>query len=116
MFEHYRRPLAPRKIFIHRILFCASLMLLLTIFSLTIGILGYHYFAQLSWIDSLLNAAMILSGMGEISELTSFEAKLFASFYAIFAGTLFLVGIGILIAPVFHRFLHKFHLEGKNSN
>lgn len=77
------------------------------------GVLGYHNFEGLSWIDSLLNASMILGGMGLVTTLQNTAGKLFASLYALFSGTIFLVTVGILISPIFHRFLHKFHLERK---
>ena len=75
------------------------------------GILGYHYFGRLSWIDALLNASMILTGMGPVNRLDTDAAKLFASFYALFSGVAFLTFVGVLFAPVYHRFLHRFHLS-----
>jgi hypothetical protein len=79
--------------------------------SLAIGAAGYHELAGLGWVDSLLNAAMILTGMGPVSPLSGTGAKLFAAGYALFSGVVFLVGVGIVITPLFHRFLHRFHLE-----
>ncbi|HEX2385616.1 MAG TPA: hypothetical protein VHL99_03580, partial [Candidatus Binatia bacterium] len=79
--------------------------------SLAIGILGYHFIDDLPWIDSLLNASMILGGMGPIDPIKTTAAKIFASFYALYAGLVVLVAAGIIFAPVFHRFLHRFHLE-----
>ena len=78
---------------------------------LIIGILGYHFIAELEWIDALLNAAMILTGMGEIDPLTSNGAKIFASLYALFSGIVFLTAAGAILAPMFHRVLQRFHLE-----
>jgi hypothetical protein len=72
---------------------------------------GYHYFGELSWLDALLNASMILSGMGPVNELRTTAGKLFATFYALFSGVAFITIVGVLFAPVIHRFLHKFHLE-----
>lgn len=95
MFENSRRPLASKKIFFHRILICAALAGALTSVSLFIGILGYHYFENLSWLDSLLNASMILTGMGPVNEVKTVGGKIFASFYAIFAGTFYLVTASI---------------------
>ncbi len=80
-------------------------------FSLGIGTVGYHIYARLPWIDSLLNASMILTGMGPVDHLDSDSAKLFAAFYALFSGVAFLTFVGVLFAPIYHRFLHKFHLE-----
>lgn len=78
--------------------------------SLTIGMLGYHFLENLSWLDSLLNASMILGGMGPVNALKTDVGKRFASFYALYSGIILPVSVGILIAPIFHRFLHRFHL------
>lgn len=115
MFEHHKQPLATREVFIKRMVKCAALAVVIAGVSLLIGILGYHYFEQLSWIDSLLNASMILSGMGPVVILKTSLGKLFASFYALFSGMVFLVTVGIIIAPIVHRFLHIFHVEGSKS-
>ncbi|MDZ4406191.1 hypothetical protein [Prosthecobacter sp.] len=79
--------------------------------ALAIGVLGYHFIAGFGWIDSLLNASMILGGMGPVNELTSDEAKLFASFYALFSGLVLISVMGIVLAPAAHRALHLFHLD-----
>ena len=82
--------------------------------SLLLGILGYHFVARFSWIDSLLDASMILSGMGPVKNLNSDAAKMFASCYALFSGVVFISATGILLAPMFHRVLHRFHIEQKD--
>ena len=82
--------------------------------SLLLGILGYHFIAGFGWIDSLLDASMILSGMGPVKDLNSDAAKVFASCYALFSGVVFISATGILLAPMFHRVLHRFHLEQKD--
>lgn len=82
--------------------------------SLSLGVLGYHFIAGFGWIDSLLNAAMILSGMGPVGALESDAAKVFASAYALFSGVVFISASGILLTPIFHRVLHRFHLEQKD--
>ena len=79
--------------------------------SLGIGVVGYHYFAHLSWIDSLLNASMILTGMGPVDPMHSDEGKLFASFYSLFSGIAFLTTIAVFLSPILHRFMAKLHLE-----
>ena len=79
--------------------------------SLAIGIIGYHYLVGLTWVDSILNASMILGGMGPVNPIDSEGGKLFASFYALFAGVIFLVVAGIIIAPLAHRLLHRLHLD-----
>ncbi len=110
-FEHRRQPLASRRIFIQRMARYLAVSIAIILLSLAIGILGYHFTEGLSWIDSLLNASMILGGMGPVDPLRTVAGKLFASFYALFSGMVFLVAVGVLIAPAFHRFLHRFHLE-----
>lgn len=77
-------------------------------FSLGIGMLGYSYFENMNWIDAYENASMILSGMGPVSNMETDEGKIFAGSYALFSGIVFLVVIAIIMAPVFHRFFHKF--------
>jgi hypothetical protein len=75
------------------------------------GIVGYHYIAGLSWIDSLLNASMILGGMGPVDPLKTDGAKIFASFYALFSGLAFIGIVSVLLAPFVHRLLHRVHAE-----
>jgi hypothetical protein len=79
--------------------------------SLGIGVVGYHLTAGLDWVDALLNASMILTGMGPVSPLETNGAKLFASVYALFSGVIFIASAGVAVGPVAHRFLHRFHLE-----
>ena len=111
MYEHRKEPLlSPRKFFI-RLLNHGLVAFGMIAGSLGIGVLGYHYFESLSWIDSLVNASMLLGGMGPVNQLQTTAGKLFASFYALYSGMVFLIIAGVLLAPVFHRFLHRFHLE-----
>ncbi len=84
--------------------------------ALGIGILGYHLSEGLGWLDSLLNASMILGGMGPVNELHNVAGKWFASLYALFSGVVFLAMCGVIFAPVVHRFLHKFHLETESKS
>ena len=86
----------------------------LTLIGLTIGMAGYAYFESMSFADAFVNAAMILSGMGPVKNLNSDAAKVFASCYALFSGVVFISATGILLAPMFHRVLHRFHLEQKD--
>ena len=79
--------------------------------SLGVGMAGYHYFEGLDWIDAYLNAAMLLGGMGPVNPIRTTSGKVFAGLYALYAGMVVLVAAGILMAPVFHRFIHRFHLE-----
>lgn len=85
--------------------------LIVLLFSLGIGVLGYSYFFGLGFEDSLLNASMILTGMGPVDKAETDGAKIFASLYAIYSGIAFLTSVAVLFAPVLHRFLHKFHLD-----
>ena len=111
MYEHYSEPVLPRRHFVRRMAAHTLVALAVLGASLLIGVLGYHLTEGLPWIDALLNAAMILGGMGPVNELHSTAGKLFASFYALFAGVMFLATAGILIAPLAHRLLHHLHLE-----
>ena len=79
--------------------------------ALGIGIVGYHFWGGLDWLDSLLNASMILGGMGPVDPITSTAGKMFASFYALFSGLVFIGLSGFLLAPFVHRLLHRFHWE-----
>jgi len=111
MFEHHHLPLLTKAAFILRMLRHGLIALGLVLCSLFIGIIGYHGLEGISWMDSVLNASMILGGMGPVNELHTVAGKLFASVYALFSGIVFLVIIGVFFAPLYHRFLHKFHLK-----
>src|SRR5437016_3095277 len=111
MFEHHRQSVIPRSAFLRRVARYTGSALLLVAISWLIGILGYRVFEGMSWIDSLLNAAMILGGMGPVNPLRTDAGKLFASFYALFSGIVFLVSVAVLIAPLLHRLLHQLHVE-----
>ena len=104
-------PLSPRHVFLKRLLNYGLVASVLMSAALGLGIFGYHFIARFSWIDALLNASMILTGMGPVNPLNGIHAKLFASFYALFSGVVFLTGASVAVAPLFHRLLHRFHLE-----
>lgn len=106
-----RQRLPPLRSFFRRLARNAAASLGLVAASLGIGTWGYHAFARLSWIDALLNASMILTGMGPVDPLSTNGAKVFATLYALFSGVAFLTIVAVLLAPVAHRFLHHFHLE-----
>lgn len=110
-FEHKSRPLLPKRLFIRRMLWNALFAAFVLLICLLIGITGYHFLGPMSWIDSLHNASMILSGMGPVVEIKTNAGKFFSSFYALFSGVAFITNIGVLIAPIAHRFFHKLHLE-----
>lgn len=97
--------------FLARLYSCILIGALLIALALMIGMLGYHFFEQMAWADSFVNAAMILSGMGPMGPLGSTAGKIFAGCYALFSGLLFIIIIGIIFSPVVHRFIKKIHLE-----
>ena len=111
MYEHRTHHLLNPVEFAWRVARHLALALAILAFSLGIGITGYHLLAGLDWIDALLNASMILTGMGPVDVLHGDTPKLFASFYALFSGIVFLGVASVLVAPFAHRLLHKFHLE-----
>ena len=111
MFEHRTRPLLPRAAYLARVARSAWIGLGLVALALAIGMLGYHSFEPLSWVDAFANAAMILSGMGPLATLQTSAGKIFAGCYALFSGLGFIVIVGVVFAPVVHRFLHTFHVE-----
>lgn len=111
MYEHVKLPVAPRKAYYLRLLRNLFIGLVLIVIALWIGILGYHFLEHQSWIDAFVSASMILSGMGPTSPLTTYEGKVFAGFYALFSGLTFILIVGIILAPVVHRFFHQFHVD-----
>lgn len=111
MFEHHAQPLLPRAEFLRRLARHGGIAALLLVGSLALGVLGYHALGGLGWVDALLDAAMILGGMGPVHELDTVAAKLFASVYALFSGVVFLTTLAVVFAPVLHRALHRFHLD-----
>jgi len=111
IFESLNQKPLPTNLFIGRLARYILAATLLVICALGIGILGYHLFENFSLIDSFLNASMILGGMRPVNEIHTEVGKLFAGMYALFSGLVFLVAVGLIIAPIFHRILHKFHFE-----
>ena len=111
MFENRHEPMLSRPAFMRRVARHALIAFGIVVGSLLIGVAGYHFLEGLSWLDSLVNASMLLGGMGPVNELHTDGGKLFASFYALYSGIIFLVIAGVLFAPIYHRFLHRFHLD-----
>ncbi len=111
MFETKYEKLAPLSIFVRRM--AASVMLagILIAIALSIGVMGYHWIAGFDYVDSFLEASMILGGMGPVNSLSTMGAKIFASVYALFSGLLFIAIMGILLTPITHRMLHRFHVD-----
>ncbi len=112
MSNHYHhKPLVSRREFFRRQLKYLGFSMLILAFSIGLGTAGYFYYGRLHLIDAFLNASMILTGMGPVDHLDTTSGKFFAALYALFSGVAFLTFIGVLFAPVYHRFLHKFHLD-----
>jgi hypothetical protein len=111
MYEHRKQPLLSRLEFSKRVGRHGLVAFGILAFGLGSGVLGYRFFAHLNWIDSLLNASMILGGMGPVNPLTTNGAKIFASCYALFSGLAFISIVSVLLAPFVHRLLHRVHAE-----
>lgn len=111
MFERRSEALLPRHKFSQRLLKFSGFSVSLIGTSLAIGMLGYHTIGGLPWLDAFLNASMILTGMGPVDRMETAPAKLFAAFYALFSGVVFLSAATLVATPFLHRFLHRFHLE-----
>jgi len=113
MLRYERRGEAPlpRRAFVGRVAIHALMSLALVAVSLLLGMLGYVRFERLSWMDAFLNSAMLLGGMGPVNAPQTATGKLFAGTYALYAGLVFLIAAGIVVAPIVHRVLHKFHWD-----
>lgn len=111
MYESRKQPLLPRDRFLRRFWGHVAAAVGLLILSLLIGMAGYGYFENLPWRDGFLNAAMLLGGMGPVDPPKTDGGKLFAGLYALYSGLVFLVAAGVVLAPVLHRLLHKFHWD-----
>ena len=103
-----------RNIYLH---FTSNLLIgiLLITIALFIGMLGYHSFEKMTWVDAFINASMILSGMGPVTTLTNNSSKLFAGFYALFSGLAFIAIVAVILSPIIHRFFRKIHLQNKQD-
>ena len=115
MFEGRKQKPLSRSKFLRRV--CLHLMVALgaAVIALVIGVLGYHFIAKLPWIDALLNASMILGGMGPVDSLRSDAAKVFASLYALFSGLFFIGILAVLVVPFVHRMMHKLHIDEEGT-
>jgi hypothetical protein len=111
MYEHRQEGLLSHAMFVRRVGMHGCIAAAVTGSALGIGIVGYHWLAHLPWIDSFLNASMILGGMGPVDPLRTSTAKMFAGLYALFAGLVFIGVSGVIIAPFVHRLMHHFHVE-----
>lgn len=111
MYEHKSHPLLPRRYFAQRVLRHAAVALALLLFSLALGMAGYMAFENLPWRDAFLNAAMLMGGMGPVDAPHTDGGKVFAGLYALYAGLLLLIIVGIVLTPVVHRVMHRFHWQ-----
>jgi hypothetical protein len=102
---------ALRRVLVRRLVRNGSIVAAFIVLALGLGATGYHILNGLSWLDAVLNAAMILTGMGPIAPISTPAAKVFATFYALFSGVFFLTMVAVLLAPALHHFLHRFHLD-----
>ncbi|WP_199688175.1 hypothetical protein [Noviherbaspirillum sedimenti] len=114
-FEHRAQPVISPHQFIIRLAHSGVIALALIVVSLFTGMVGYRIFEGLSWIDAFLNASMLLGGMGPVNTPVTFGGKLFAGLYALYCGLAVILVAGIILAPVAHRILHRFHMEGRNQ-
>ena len=116
MYEHRKQKLLPWRQFLRRVARHGAIAGAAILCSLVIGVAGYSFLGGLGLVDSILNAAMILGGMGPVDKLTDTDAKLFAAGYALFSGLIFIGVVGILLAPFAHRLFHKLHLESEDDD
>ena len=114
-FEHRAQPVIPRHHFMVRLAHSGAVALGLIAVSLLIGMVGYHALEGLSWIDAFLNASMLLGGMGPVTTPVTYAGKLFAGLYALYCGVAVLLVAGVILAPIAHRILHRFHMESRKQ-
>ncbi len=111
MYERRSDPLLPRPEFFRRMFRHGTVAVVILAVCLAIGVVGYHHFEPLRWVDALFDASMILGGQGPVEPLSTTGGKVFASGYALFSSIIFLSTIGVFVAPMIHRMLHQFHLD-----
>jgi hypothetical protein len=111
MYEQHTKALLPRKLFVRRLVRHGVPAGLVLLVSLALGTAGFHWLALQSWLDAFLNSSMLLAGMGPVGDFESSVGKLFAAFFALYAGIVFLGASAVFLAPVVHRVLHKLHLD-----
>jgi hypothetical protein len=112
VYEHRAQPVLPRPHFYRRLAWHGALALAIVLFSIAFGVLGFHVWGGLPWLDAFVNTAMLLGGMGPVGTIASAAGKWFSALYALYAGLVFIAVASILVAPVLHRILHRLHLEG----
>jgi len=115
MLERRHAPLAPRSVFLRRVAAAVAIAAAAVLVSLAVGMWGYEHFEHLAWRDAFLNAAMLLGGMGPVETPVTNGGKLFAGLFALYAGLLLLVSVGLMLTPVVHRLMHRFHREEQDA-
>jgi len=113
-FERKSKPVISNSDYLKRQLYYFFLSIALIIFSLLIGVLGYHFTGPMGWLDAFYNSSMILTGMGPVNIITNDTGKWFASFYALYSGVAFLTTAGVMLSPLIHRILHILHAEDES--
>jgi hypothetical protein len=111
MFGTVHTPLATRAIFLNRLARAVAVAVIIIAISLSLGVAGYHWIAGFGWTDAFLNASMILGGMGPVNPLITDASKMFAALYALFSGLVLVGATGVVLGPILHRMLHRFHLD-----
>ena len=111
IFEHHKQPLVSKSIFLRRVVKCFCFAFLLLAVSIFMGAAVYHYLEGFSWVDAVMNAVMIMTGLGLTDTLHTNSAKIFTCFYSIITAIVFYMALAVIFAPLIHRFLHEFHLE-----
>lgn len=113
MYEHKSERVVPFSVFLQRLGISLGIGLILIIIAVSVGALGYHFIEGLAWVDAFLNASLILSTMGLAIPPVTYGGKIFSAFYALFSGLIFVTIMGVVFAPIAHRFLHKFHAQDR---
>jgi hypothetical protein len=116
VFEPHSAPVVPRAVFLRRVARHGGYTMMLVLASLGIGVLGFHGLAGQTTIDALLNSAMLLGGMGPVGDIQNDAGKLFASAFALYAGLVFITAAALLLVPVLHRLLHRFHAKTRSPS
>ena len=116
MFEHYKQPLLPYRAFVIRVMRCIAVSLALLVSTIFIGTIALHFIERFAWLDAAFNSVMIMTGLGLIQPVVTHSGKIFTAIYAIASTIAFFTILVILITPVLHRVLHRFHLEVEGGN
>lgn len=116
MYEKWNQPIADIKTFVKRLLSAIGLALIVVVIGILVGMIGYIWLENMPSLEAFVNAAMVLSDMGQISPLKTTGGKIFAAFYALFSGLAFISIVSMILAPIMHRFLHQFHSDSEKHD